>query len=139
MRGDLSHAIIINKSLNKKPSLNKTKIPTHTPKMQRIQEHFNGRTILLTGPMGLNGQCTIEKILFDTPEIEKLYIVIRAKKNMTPFDRYASTLLNSTAFTRLRARHGDQYKEFMASKIKVLDGDLQAKNLGLSEDDIEDI
>ena len=42
-----------------------------------------GKTILITGTTGFVGKVVLEKIIRAVPTFKKIFVMIRAKKNMT--------------------------------------------------------
>lgn len=52
-----------------------------------IKEYYAGHSIFITGATGFIGKVLIEKLLRSCPKIEKIYVLIRAKKGKTPEER----------------------------------------------------
>ena len=48
-----------------------------------ILQFYEGKTIFLTGATGFVGKVVLEKIIRVMPNIKKLFVMIRAKKNMS--------------------------------------------------------
>lgn len=57
---------------------NLKKIPKET-----IPEFYTGRSILITGATGFMGKVLIEKLLRSCPDVSEIFLLMRAKKNMT--------------------------------------------------------
>lgn len=53
----------------------------------RVSAALVGKTILITGGSGFLGKVLIEKILRKTPDVKKIYLLIRAKKGKEPKER----------------------------------------------------
>jgi HAD superfamily hydrolase (TIGR01490 family) len=48
-------------------------------------------------------------------------------------------MIASPAFSRLRKKMGDGYKEYVSGKVRVLEGDVHAPALGLDEEDLSEL
>ena len=81
--------------------------------MSEIATYLHGKTLLITGTTGFLAKGLIEKILRYAPEIERMYLLIRTKRQrdgtiLTAADRLDNEILPSSAFARLRKTHGDR-------------------------------
>lgn len=52
-----------------------------------IRKYFAGKTVLITGSTGFMGMCLVEKLLRGCPDLKKMYILVRPKRELTPEDR----------------------------------------------------
>ena len=68
-----------------------------------IQEFYSGKTIFLTGTTGFVGKVVLEKIIRSLSSFKKLFVMVRAKKNMTPQQRFESSILTAEIFDPLFA------------------------------------
>jgi long-chain acyl-CoA synthetase len=103
-----------------------------------IREFFSGKRVLLTGSTGFLAKALTEKILWEFPDIGKIYLLIRPKKKpdggvITPQERLVTEVLRNNAFSRLREKYGDDFESFCESKIEAVSGDLTLENLGFDE------
>ena len=48
-----------------------------------IKEFYEDKTIMLTGCTGFVGKVVLEKIIRTMPNFRKIFVMIRAKKNMS--------------------------------------------------------
>lgn len=96
----------------------------------QIAKFYNNRSVLLTGASGFVGKFIIEKLLRACPELNKIYIIIRHKKNKSPQDR-ANDLLNSVVF--------DGVRHVLRHKIKALEGDIIKPLFGLNQADLDEV
>jgi fatty acyl-CoA reductase len=80
--------------------------------MLNIKEFYKGKTILLTGCTGFLGKVILEKLLRSCPDIKKIYIMSRAKRNMEPLERLKQQILASECFNTLVKIHGSQEQFF---------------------------
>lgn len=105
-----------------------------------IREFFTGKNILLTGSTGFLAKAITEKILWEFPEIGKIYLLIRPKVKsgnsvISVAERLKEDVLRNSAFSRLREKYGEDFEEYCESKIEAVAGDLTLENLGLNEKD----
>lgn len=108
-----------------------------------IREFFSGKRVLLTGSTGFLAKALTEKILWEFPDIGKIYLLIRPKKRpdgtvITPQERLQTEVLRNTAFGRLREKLGEDFDSFCESKIEAVSGDLTLENLGFDEQTYRD-
>ena len=47
-----------------------------------ISEAYAGKVVFLTGATGFLGKVVLEKLLYACPRIEKIYILVRGKKDL---------------------------------------------------------
>lgn len=100
-------------------------------------EYFKDKTAFVTGCTGLVGQLLIEKLI--RLDVRKIFVLVRTKKGLTPSERIA-TLFNTPIFAPLHVNE-DQNNNTPCNifkwtqKIKILEGDLSERGLGLNEND----
>ena len=90
--------------------------------------------MLLTGCTGFLGKVILEKIFRSCPDVNKIYIMVRNKRNNLPIDRIKNEILNSYNFSLLK-RNIPNFLEYAESKIVPIQGDLIIERLGISEND----
>ncbi|XP_035723581.1 fatty acyl-CoA reductase wat-like [Vespa mandarinia] len=98
-----------------------------------VSEFFSGRKILITGGSGFLGRLILEKLLRSCPKIERIYLLMRGKKQkdmQTRFKKYFNDIL----FERLKEEQKDVEK-----KIVLIESDMNELNLGMSGKDSERI
>lgn len=107
-----------------------------------IRAFLAGKTLLVTGSTGFLAKAIVEKILFEVPDVGRLYLLIRPKRRGGTGARAASAqarleqeVLDSPAMTRLRAREGQAFADFVRRKVRAVEGDLAQPGLGLSDED----
>jgi len=91
-----------------------------------VPEFYAGQKLLVTGALGFMGKVLIEKILRCCPDVDKIYILVRAKRGKQPQERWEDAY-KVECFDRLRKENPDAYK-----KVIPLEGDVSSLNLGLS-------
>ncbi|XP_074034259.1 fatty acyl-CoA reductase wat [Leptinotarsa decemlineata] len=88
---------------------------------------YKNKNILLTGGTGFLGKMIIEKLL-RTCDVNKIYVIVRPKKGLTPKERLQK-LFEEPVFEKVRSSN--------IKKILILEGDLMEMNIGLSKKDEE--
>lgn len=91
-----------------------------------IPQFFAGRDIFITGGTGFMGKALIEKLLRSCPDIHRIYILTRTKKQSSAFERIEK-LKESSVFERLRIEHPQNLDKMIA-----IEGDVCQIGLGLS-------
>ena len=99
-----------------------------------IKEFYKGKTIFLTGTTGFVGKVVLEKIIRSLPDFKKLFVMVRAKKNMTVGERFEKSIFSSEIFDPLLQDNPNLLQELRAKIIPVA-GDLIIDKLGLSPED----
>ena len=66
-----------------------------------IKQFYEGKTIFLTGTTGFVGKVVLEKIIRSLPGFKKLFVMVRAKKNMNVRERFEKSILSSEIFVPL--------------------------------------
>lgn len=99
--------------------INKNQLPIDfTP------EKANIKNIMLTGSTGFVGAHILDKLLTNTDCT--IYCLVRNKNNLDYISRLKKTL---------QFYFANKYDDFLGSRIKVIEGDISRKNLGLSNED----
>lgn len=57
-----------------------------------IPDFYRGRSVLVTGGTGFIGKALVAKLLHCCPEVERVYLLIRAKSDVTPQQRLDALL-----------------------------------------------
>lgn len=76
------------------------------------------------------GKVLIEKLLRSAPDLHRIFLLIRSKKNKTPDERLQE-LKKIPVFDRLRAECPDSF-----GKLYAIDGDVTELGLGIGADDL---
>lgn len=82
-------------------------------------------------PLGFMGKVLIEKLLRSAPDLNRIYVLIRAKKNKSPEERLED-LKKIPVFNRLREECPDSFK-----KLYAVDGDVTELGLGFSAESLK--
>ncbi|KAM0733679.1 Fatty acyl-CoA reductase wat [Formica fusca] len=91
-----------------------------------IPQFFAGCKVLVTGASGFLGILLIEKLLRCCPDIEKIYILMRAKKEKSPEERFKE-YFNNPVYDRLKEKQPN-----FGTKVIMVEGDVSKLDLGLS-------
>ena len=102
-------------------------------------EILRGRHLFILGSTGFVGKVLLSMVLDRFPDIGRAYVMVRRGSGTDSESRFWQSVVTSPAFDPLRARHGGQAApaEFLREKVRVVDGDITEKNLGLSEDEAQ--
>ncbi|KAI9905802.1 hypothetical protein PsorP6_014334 [Peronosclerospora sorghi] len=100
-------------------------------------DHFYaGQSLFVTGGTGFLAKTLIEKILRCSPDIAKIYVLIRPRKGVAPADRLEHEIIASRVFDRLRAERGHAVFHALArEKLHAIAGDVTVPELGLKASD----
>ncbi|CAN4096693.1 unnamed protein product [Withania somnifera] len=99
-----------------------------------ITKFLRGKAFLITGATGFLGKVLIEKILRTAPDVNKIFILIKAKNKEVAMQRLKNEILNADIFNCLKQVHGKSYQTFMSSKLVPVLGNVCEANLGIDED-----
>ncbi|MBM3264662.1 MAG: SDR family oxidoreductase [candidate division Zixibacteria bacterium] len=108
--------------------------------MSQIASFLSGKTLLITGTTGFLAKGVVEKIMRRTPDVGRIYLLIRNKRQkdgsvIAAPERVETEVLQSSAFSRLRGIYGDRFREVMREKIVAVAGDLTLDRLGIEPED----
>ncbi|KAA8518323.1 hypothetical protein F0562_015793 [Nyssa sinensis] len=99
-----------------------------------IVKFLRGKKFLITGATGFFAKVLIEKILRTTPDVDKIFVVIKAKNKQAALERLKNEIINAELFKCIQLTHGKSYEAFMLSKLVPVVGNVCEPNLGLEED-----
>lgn len=96
-----------------------------------IRESLRGRHLLVTGFTGFLGKVWVTFLLDRVPEIGKLTLLVRNRRNETAVERVRAVFERSPALRPLRDKYGEGLLEFVRDKIEVIAGDAKLPLLGI--------
>ncbi|XP_024024401.1 fatty acyl-CoA reductase 2 [Morus notabilis] len=96
--------------------------------------HFlRGKSFFVTGATGFLAKVLIEKMLRTTPDVGKIYLLIKAKNKEAAMGRLKNEIINTELFKRLQQTYGKSYQAFMLSKLVPVVGNVCESDLGLDD------
>lgn len=98
-----------------------------------LGEVFAGKNLLVTGTSGFLGKVWLAMVLDYLPEVGKITLVLRGKKDESAEERFVRIFERSPVFRPLRERLGQDLRTLVADKIELLDGHLTEPFVGLGE------
>lgn len=97
----------------------------------QIKEYYAGKNIFLSGCTGFLGKVVLEKLFRSCPKINKIFVMVRPKRNQPVMDRVKKEILSTYCFS-ICAKKIPNFEDWAASKIVPVAGDLVMDKLGLS-------
>lgn len=75
-------------------SIQRVRVPLHSHQTStmEIPDFYRGRSVLVTGATGFIGKALVEKLLRHCPHIECVFVLVRAKRGVSPQERLAKML-----------------------------------------------
>ncbi|KAL2734727.1 fatty acyl-CoA reductase wat-like isoform X2 [Vespula maculifrons] len=95
-------------------------------KLTTVQKFYDGQSIFITGGTGFMGKLLIEKLLRGCPGINRVYVLIRKKKEKNVLQR-KEELIDDTLFSVLRKEQPEVQR-----RIVAIEGDCSLPNLDIS-------
>jgi fatty acyl-CoA reductase len=99
-----------------------------------IPESLAGKRIAITGSTGFVGTALVERLLRSVPDCD-LVLLVRDGRRTPAARRTQREILKNDAFDRLRATHGDDFDQAVASRVQTVAGDVTRDGLGLNDAD----
>ncbi|GFV25915.1 fatty acyl-CoA reductase 1 [Trichonephila clavipes] len=93
----------------------------------RVEDFYDGKSILLTGASGYLGVVLLESLLRGFPKIRSIYILLREKKGVKPESR-KELIFKKEIFNKLKEKQPDVF-----DKVHVIPGDVALPRMGMSE------
>lgn len=96
-----------------------------------IKEYFDDSNIFITGSTGFLGKVLIEKLLRSCDGVNRIYILLRAKRGRASEQRFEEFLTNKI-FDNIREKNPD-----VLHKLVCVPGDINEPNIGLDDCDVK--
>ncbi|CAJ2654629.1 fatty acyl-CoA reductase 1-like [Trifolium pratense] len=104
---------------------------------QIMKDFLKGKTILVTGATGFLAKVFVEKILRIQPEIQKMYLLLRASNTQCAEERLQNEVFKIDLFRVLRERWGENFSSFISKKVVTIAGDVAKENLGIKDEKLK--
>src|SRR4028119_1752183 len=72
-------------------------------------------------------------LLHNFPDVGKVYATVRARDAQESEIRFWTSIVTSPTFDPLRKKYGDEFEDFIRSKVVPVNGDVGNEFLGLDE------
>ncbi|CAH8363386.1 unnamed protein product [Eruca vesicaria subsp. sativa] len=99
-----------------------------------IIRFLTGKSYLISGATGFLGKVLIEKLLRVSPEVGKIFILIKSNNQESANKRLYDEIISSDLFKVLKQMHGSSYEAFMKNKLIPIIGDIGEENLGMNSE-----
>ena len=97
-----------------------------------------GRRFVVVGGTGFLGKVWLSMLLHRFPELSHVYLMVRAKGDQSPEERFLAEILPSEVFEPLRERYpGAQFEQYIRDKVTPVGGDVGKDKLGLPPELVE--
>ena len=96
----------------------------------RVSQFYHKRSIFITGATGFMGKVLVHKLLTSCPSLDKLYVLIRTKRGVSPQERLHLHLFNAPIFEKMKGSP-------LLGKVVAIAGDISMPKLGLSDQDLD--
>jgi len=89
-----------------------------------VTEILRGKNLMLIGSTGFVGKVALSMLLARYPDIGRVYCLVRPGAGNTADERFYKKVASSEVFDPVRAQHGDQFEDFLRTKIIAVPGDI---------------
>src|SRR5262249_34968350 len=96
---------------------------------------FSNKTMLLLGSTGFVGKVLLAMVLARFPELKRLIVQVRRKKNTSGEQRFYSEILTSHPLRSVVEKAGGE--QVIRGKVQVVEGDLDQALCGIPPDQLE--
>ncbi|PWA27324.1 alcohol-forming fatty acyl-CoA reductase [Artemisia annua] len=101
-----------------------------------ILDFLDNKTILVTGATGFLAKIFVEKILRVQPNVNKLYLLVRATDAKSALQRFNTEAVAKDLFKILKEKYGTNLQSFLSEKVTPVAGDITYENLGVTDSDL---
>ncbi|KAE8719516.1 Fatty acyl-CoA reductase 1 [Hibiscus syriacus] len=101
--------------------------------LDHVAKFLQGKTILITGATGFLAKVFIEEILRHQPNVNKLYLIMRASDDKSAIQRLYDEVISTELFRVLHETWGSKFDRFISSKVIAIAGDISFENLGVKD------
>ncbi len=104
-----------------------------------VYQTLRDKTLLVTGCTGFLGKVFTSLLLYQHPDVKRVYCLVRPRKGERAHDRFLRECVASPAFQPLRERLGGGLDAFLAEKVTVVAGDVTLPRLGLDDETLAEL
>lgn len=104
-----------------------------------LSQQLDGRHLFVTGASGFLGKVWLAHLLEHAPNIGRITLLLRGRRNQTAEERLREMLLCSPSFRSLRAKLGTDFAKLMHAKLRVVAGDASEPHLGVNLKHVETV
>lgn len=97
-----------------------------------LRQTYNGKRLLVIGGTGFLGKVWWSLLLDRFPEVEKLYLVVRPRPNVSSSDRFWREIAPHPCLAPLERRYGQEYEAFLRRKLVPIEGDITQPFCGIT-------
>src|ERR687885_733050 len=98
-------------------------------------EIYNGRNVFIIGATGFVGKVALSMLLDRFPGVGRVYLTVRARSKEESETRFWNNVITAPPFDPLRERYGAAFEDFIRDKVRIVNGDIGERWLGLKEDE----
>ncbi|KAI7756529.1 hypothetical protein M8C21_013358, partial [Ambrosia artemisiifolia] len=104
--------------------------------LDSILDFLRNKTILVTGATGFLAKIFVEKILRVQPNVNKLYLLVRANDAKSALQRFNTEAVAKDLFKVLKEKYGTNLQSFLSEKVIPVAGDITFENLGVKDSNL---
>ncbi|KAM0068398.1 putative oxidoreductase [Helianthus debilis subsp. tardiflorus] len=101
--------------------------------LDSVLDFLHDKTILVTGATGFLAKIFVEKILRVQPNVNKLYLLVRATDAKSALQRFNTEAVAKDLFKVLKEKYGTNLQSFLSKKVIPIAGDITCENLGVKD------
>jgi long-chain acyl-CoA synthetase len=102
-----------------------------------VRAQLEGARLLILGGTGFLGKIFWVLLLHRYPEVGKIFLLVRKSAKHTSEERFWNEIATSEALEPLRQVHGEGLRDFLASKIVPIDGDVSLPSCGIDTTELK--
>jgi long-chain acyl-CoA synthetase len=112
--------------------------PNAAPRFS-VAEHLRGKRILFIGATGFVGKVALSLLLRRFPDLDKVFVLVRAGHGETSEERFFKSIAASPVFQPLREVWGGGFDAFLREKAVPVGGDVSKPLVDFSDEDIAEV
>lgn len=96
-----------------------------------VRTALSGKRVLLTGTTGFLAKVVLEKLIRTVPDVGRIVLLIRGRKNGNASERFEREIATSSIFDKLRSEQPAFLEQFFADKLECITGEVTEVGFGL--------